>query len=46
MGVDSLWCVIMAGGAGTLGGQDAKSMVQGNKEREAQGAQKKEGDAA
>ncbi|MEI6027366.1 MAG: enoyl-CoA hydratase [Betaproteobacteria bacterium] len=33
-------------GAGTLGGQDAKSMVQGNKEREAQGAQKKEGDAA
>jgi enoyl-CoA hydratase len=33
-------------GAGTLGGQDAKSMVQGNKEREAQGAQKKAGDAA
>jgi len=33
-------------GAGTLGGQDAKSMVQGNKAREADAAQKKEGDGA
>jgi enoyl-CoA hydratase len=33
-------------GAGTLGGQDAKSMVQGNKAREADAAQKKEGGGA
>ena len=33
-------------GAGTLGGQDAKSMVQGNKAREAQADPKKEGGAA
>ena len=33
-------------GAGTLGGQDAKSMVQGNKAREADAAQKKEGGRA
>ena len=33
-------------GAGTLGGQDAKSMVQGNKAREAEAGQKKEGGGA
>jgi len=33
-------------GAGTLGGQDAKSMVQGNKAREADAAPKKEGGGA
>lgn len=32
-------------GAGTLGGQDAKSMVQGNKAQQAQAADKKEGGA-
>jgi enoyl-CoA hydratase len=33
-------------GAGTLGGQDAKSMVQGNMAREAEAGLKKEGGGA